>query len=228
MKTVFYFLSIKELEERRSHILRLCERLRQLGHECEIIDAFFWKTCDVMAEMTALGLTWGDFNPYAAKFSQAQLGCFLSHHKAWRLISQSERSDCLHVIVEDDMDITPLFETKWNDMSDHKEVHHADAVVWWKHPHQAHLQEKHRIDESFSAFYEQWGLCAYSITPTFAKTLVEKVQTVGGPVDTFVISKIFPDYTVRIAVPELFRNLGDLGTGRNQHQVFGSSIWFYP
>ena len=50
MKWKFYILSVKDCD-RRNHCISLQQKLLEKGYQAEIIDAYYWKTHDVVQIM---------------------------------------------------------------------------------------------------------------------------------------------------------------------------------
>lgn len=219
-KLCLYMVSIPEVEERRSNVLNLQKRLEK-KFECFIVDAFLWRNHDVFKILQDEKIELEQSSPT----SLSQIGCFLSHRKVWQQIASSTNKDAIHIIIEDDMTVIDDFEQKVSDFID--QINRPiDAVIMWKHPHQEQEQLKQEIyDGCMSSFYFQWGLCSYMITQEFASILVSSIQKLTAPIDLQLAHCIFPYYRVFIAIPQFFINLGDLGTGFNQHKKFSSCIW---
>ena len=172
MNFIAYILSI-ENSERREHVENLANKLLEKGFKkVEIIDAIYWKEHDVLNILRNLNIKLINSN-----ISRSQIACFLTHRKAWETIITKESND-IHIILEDDMDINSEFSIeKLEDVYGSIERKDYDSIFLYKHPEQISV-----TNESYNNYllkhYFQWGLCAYSISPEFAKELYEFIKNI--------------------------------------------------
>jgi GR25 family glycosyltransferase involved in LPS biosynthesis len=225
MKYYVYILSIKH-SERREHVENLSKKLINKGfEEVEIIDAFYWKECDVLSILNELKIELRTYN-----ISQAQVACFLTHRKAWDIIS-SKNTEGIHIILEDDMDIPEDFS-----MNDIENVYNSiykenyDSIFLYKHPEQASKPSNLVCyNEYLLKHYFQWGFCAYSIQPNLAKELIEFVKHIDCPVDNQIQTQLIEKYKkdrVFYTVKDFFCNLGFVaGNTYYGEYKFKSNIW---
>ena len=172
-----FIISIKESSIRRPHVIALKNKLIAKGIRTEIIDAFYWKTCDVIKTLSMYGLTYTAENNHV---SCSAVGCFLSHYIIWKRIAVSDPT-YRYIILEDDMDIESDFS-----LSDLTRAlpSEYDIVYLWKHPAQADQQSSHQVPgKDYCTHYFQWGTTAYMITPSAAQYCLDTIKTQDDPVD---------------------------------------------
>jgi GR25 family glycosyltransferase involved in LPS biosynthesis len=222
MNFIAYILSI-ENSERREHVENLANKLLEKGFKkVEIIDAIYWKEHDVLNILRNLNIKLINSN-----ISRSQIACFLTHRKAWETIITKESND-IHIILEDDMDINSEFSIeKLEDVYGSIERKDYDSIFLYKHPEQISV-----TNESYNNYllkhYFQWGLCAYSISPEFAKELYEFIKNIENPIDNQLQYQLFETKRNRIfyTTEDYFQNLGFLA-GYKYSGVcrFKSHIW---
>ena len=222
-----YILSIKN-SDRREHVEKLSIKLLNLGFESvEIIDAIYWKEVDVISILNDLNIELTNYG-----ISQSQLACFLTHRKCWEIISSKEKNpNIIHIILEDDMDLSENFSIEYIEKvySSLKENEH-DSIFLYKHPEQQ-LNTSNKIlhNDFLYKHYFQWGFCAYSITPEFAKELCKFTNRISNPIDNYLQKELFEKYKkdrIFYTVKDYFINLGFLGSyGKYGEFRFKSYIW---
>ena len=231
-----YILSIKD-SERRSHVENLQTQLENKGIETEIIEAFYWKTTDILGEMFSKQIIYDSPN---LLLSQSQIGCFLSHRAAWERIAETSileetigyRKKTLSIILEDDMDLIDpdnfdidyLLEDIEKIENQEENTQKIDAIIMWKHPNQFSNTEVKYKTENLLEFYYQWGLCAYCIKKETAEELL-KIKRFYTPIDEIVFQDIFPNMNVYLTSKEHFVNLGGLSSEETIGKKFKSLIW---
>ena len=158
MNFIAYILSIKN-SDRREHVENLARNLLEKGFKSvEIIDAIYWKECNVLELLQNLNIEYRA----SGGLSQAQIACFLTHRKAWEIISKKEQDpNTIHIILEDDMDLSCNFciedlEKVYLSLDEEK----YDSIFLYKHPEQE--SNAHNVVNSHNDFlckhYFQWGL----------------------------------------------------------------------
>ena len=193
-----FIISVRESLIRRPHAVALKEKLIRKGVQTDILDAFYWKTCDVMKALADYGLTYTAPNN---NVSLSAVGCFLSHYKLWKRIAAADPTERF-IVLEDDMDIGPEF-----DLTELTETlpSQYDIVYLWKRPEQAAQQPSHIVaGEAYSTYYTQWGTNAYMITPSAAKYCLDTIKTLDLPVDYLLIKYIFNNIKSFIMVKDYF------------------------
>ena len=211
MKWKFYIISVKDCD-RREHCISL---QKKLGHNSEIIDAYYWKTHDVVGMMQDLGID------FSSGLSRSQIGCFLSHREAWKKIALSDEQE-YSIIIEDDMDTNNNYDLSHLE-KDFTETD-FDCISMWKHPE--------RIPSSFEKYtenlihaYKQWGTCVYCIRPKICQELLN-IKYFPNPLDDFLYGNIYPNKKVYFTKDEMFVNLGILGGYEwKDNFKFKSLIW---
>ena len=78
------------------------------------------------------------------------------------------------------------------------------------------------VKEGLLHFYNQWGTCAYAVTPQCAKELLE-IKEIDVPIDLLLYRDFYPNKKVYITEKSPFVNLGYLGT--NTQSIYKS--WIY-
>jgi GR25 family glycosyltransferase involved in LPS biosynthesis len=200
-KWKIYIISVKESEERREHVNRLVDKATQYGFEVEIIDAFYWKTTNVLEKMEEYGI---QFNRNV-NLTQSQIACFLSHRLTWSKIYSSD-NDEIAIILEDDMDLTnfELFCLTEKDMMNIKEY---DSIIMYKYPEQT-PKSLDVIGNNLIPFYFQWGLCAYTVSKNLCERLME-ISYIDDAIDNYL--NVFPEYNIYFTAVDPFTNYGYLG-----------------
>jgi GR25 family glycosyltransferase involved in LPS biosynthesis len=180
-----FILSVKENASRREHVDRLKTQLQAMGAKVEIVDAFYWKTTDVMKILTEYGLTYTAENNYV---SLSQVGCFLSHYFTWKSIALLDKTQH-YIVLEDDMDLAE--DVRFADLTSSLPKEY-DMVYLWKHPEQIKSYEAHKVEgQAYSTFYSQWGTTAYMITPSTAQHLLKHFKTQDAPIDNMLIRDVW-------------------------------------
>jgi GR25 family glycosyltransferase involved in LPS biosynthesis len=225
MNFIAYILSIKN-SNRREHVEELSKKILELGFKkVEIIDAIYWKECDVLNILNELNIELKNYN----NISLSQIACFLTHRKSWDLIACKENNlNDIHIILEDDMDISSDFSIEeLKKVYDSIHLKDYDSIFLYKHPEQVyHSSNLVHYNEYLLKHYFQWGLCAYSIHPIFAKELCIFNNYLNGALDNQLQNDIFEKKKHRIfyTVKDYFTNLGYLG-GNHKEYRFESNIW---
>lgn len=218
-----YILSIPGID-RRANVENLKVLLESYGIFTEILDGFYYKQTDVIQELYNKGIT---YDSPDKTLSLSQIGCFLSHRKAWEYISREVDPNVLSIIIEDD--ITVLDPNNFSIDYLFEDINKQDifhGIVLWKHPDQIKETPKYKT-QNLLEFYYQWGLCVYGITPHFANILLNNINRLYAPVDQILFGDIFPKYSygIFIAEREHFLNLGKLSSYDMRNNLFKSLIW---
>lgn len=193
-----FIISVKESQIRRPHVVAFKEKLKTKGVQTDILDAFYWKTCDVKKALADYGLTYTAPNNCV---SLSAIGCFLSHYKLWKRISEANPEE-RYIILEDDMDIGANFNLE--DIT-HKAPSQFDVVYLWKRPEQAAQQPSHIVPgKEYSTYYTQWGTNAYMISPSAAKYCLDTIKTLDMPVDHLLQQYIFKNIRCFIMIEDYF------------------------
>jgi glycosyl transferase family 25 len=215
-----YIISVANALERRAHVYAVKTVLEARGFIVHIVDGYYYKNVDVMNVLQSEGIAYTAPN-YSVSLSQ--IGCFLSHRAAWKLIAAGD-SNAKHFVLEDDM--SPLDTcTPENLGAVLESVPSYDMIHLWKHPAQAHERHKHTVNAFVSHMYSSWGACAYTLTPSAAKTMVEGIHEINVPVDNMFIRDWYPKFNAYMSLEDYFVNMGSLGTGHNDNDIYKSLIW---
>lgn len=218
-----YILSIPDTD-RRTNAENLQVLLESRGIPTQVLDGFYYKQRDVVADLYTKGLT---YDCPDKSLSLSQIGCFLSHRQAWERIMVESDPEVLSIIIEDDM--TLLDPTGFSidylleDINQQSVFH---GLVLWKHPAQFQENPTH-VSPNLLRFYYQWGLCVYGITRELARELVDTVKSLDIPVDQILFGRVFPKISngIFMASREHFLNLGRLSSYDTNHTQYKSLIW---
>jgi GR25 family glycosyltransferase involved in LPS biosynthesis len=221
MKFIIYILSIKNCE-RRVHVEQLTNKLLEKGFFVEIVDAIYWKECDVLHILKEMKIELGNSN-----ISQSQIACFLTHRKAWEIITGKD-SDDIHIIIEDDVDISDdCCVNTLEKVYESIEQKDYDSIFLYKHPEQVNPNNE-TYNDYLLKYYFQWGFVAYSISTEFAKELYDSIRYIDLPVDDQIHNRIFQKKKERIffTIKDYFKNIGFLGGYKCYGDyIFKSTIW---
>jgi GR25 family glycosyltransferase involved in LPS biosynthesis len=203
MNYIFYIITALESNERKANVDDLKEKLEKQGHRVEIIPAFYYKSCNVYEILSQYGLTSNGptWTPGIKYVTRGELGCFLSHYKAWKQIADANQDD-VHIILEDDMNIHPEYS-----LYDFNHAPEYDSIVLYRHPAQKNTPVTY-AREGLLHFYHQWGTNAYALTPTFAKELVTSTTHIDEAVDIVLHGRVFPNKHVYVVENGYFRDIG--------------------
>jgi len=212
-----YILSVKQNTERREHVERAAHRMIFYGFHVIIVDAYYWKTVNVVEQMLHKNITFSNV-------SQSQIGCFLSHRLAWSFIV--EKNDNRSIILEDDMDLENIerffeMEKSLNENAS-SPTSAYDGVIMWKHPDKIPSTVVH-VGEHFIEYYKQWGLCAYYVSPHLCKQML-LINHLDQPIDDYLYEHVFPLYKIVFTKHNLFVNLGYVGGYTSRMYQFSSLI----
>ena len=208
----FYIITLFESNERVENVKKVEATLKERGYHVEIIPAYYYKTVDIFTIMNREGIQYTNKD---LSLSLTQLGCFLSHREAWKRIQkriQKSSSSDVHIILEDDMNID-------GELCDVNIEY--DAIIMWRHPSQMNTPVTY-VKEGLLHFYNQWGMCAYALTPTCAGELLE-IKEIDTPVDLLLYRDFYPNKRVYVTETSPFINLGFLGTNTD----FTYKSWIY-
>ena len=208
-----YIISVKECEERRTFVNLQKEKLESYGFCVEIIDAIYWQTTNVMDAMNQLEIAF----PY--HLSQSQIACFLSHRMIWQKIVASKEE--FAIVLEDDMDLfsIDLFIQVEDELST---VDSYDGVIMWKHPEKLR-SDTEKISPNLLKAYEQWGTCAYHLSPVICAELL-LITNLTKPIDNYLYNDIFPKYNIFMTDRDPFINIGLLENQSTYGYTFKSLI----
>jgi len=170
-----YIISVKDCEERRTFVNLQKQKLESYGFFVEIIDAIYWQTTNVVQKIYDLGIDFADH------LSQTQIACFLSHRFVWQKIVDGQEE--YTIILEDDMDLTDFdhFLQVERELSILESNH---GLIFWKHPEKVRLDTE-KISENLIKAYEQWGTCAYHLSPTICAELL-RISNLTKPIDNYL------------------------------------------
>lgn len=118
------------------------------------------------------------------ELSRGQLGCFLSHRKAWQHIVDHELE--FGFILEDDCEITPNKETL---MILKLAVHEARDIAWdvlFAGRNPALCKVRKKLRPHVVQVGKTWGLFAYVVTLKSARELLAASVVIDDAVDCFV------------------------------------------
>ena len=195
-----YIITLLESSERVENVKKLETKLKARGYHVEIIPAYYYKSVNIYDIMHRENIVNTDTNK---SLVLTQLGCFLSHREAWKKI-QSHSENAVHIIIEDDMNLDDQVE-----LYDFNKIPEHDAVILWRHPSQLNTPNTY-VQEGLLHQYFQWGMCAYAITPSFAKELLE-IKQIDIPIDVLLYRDVYPHKKVFVTERSPFINLGYLG-----------------
>lgn len=195
-----YIITLLESSERVENVKKLETKLKARGYHVEIIPAYYYKSVNIYDIMHRENIVNTDTNK---SLVLTQLGCFLSHREAWKKI-QSHSENAVHIIIEDDMNLDDQVE-----LYDFNKIPEHDAVILWRHPSQLNTPNTH-VQDGLLHQYFQWGMCAYAITPSFAKELLE-IKQIDIPIDVLLYRDVYPHKKVFVTERSPFINLGYLG-----------------
>jgi len=209
-----FIISLVEDVPRREHVLRVVKKLQEKNVQCTIVDAYYWKSHNVLKMLEDKGIQRG------GSLSLSQIACFLSHHHVWTLMTCPETK---YIVIEDDIDISDDFDLDDIDKAVNSLDSPYDALILYKHPEQEHNQDP--ISPYFSKFYYTWGTNAYLFTCKFAQKLLE-IKYLDLPVDELLLSKYYNVDNTYVMIKQYFINHGFTG-GYKIHgsYLFKSNIW---
>jgi len=122
-------------------------------------------------------------------------GYAATHKDAWALIASASVTDT-HIILEDDVSFSGDFI-----LPSALDSVPYDAIILWRHPSQ-HNTPVTPVQGAPGLFhsYFQFGICAYAITPAFAKVLqaIEAIE----PFDSYLYTNVFSDPAYRVYITE--------------------------
>jgi len=193
-----YIVSVKECRERRRFVEHQKKKLEYYGFHVEIIDAIYWQTTNVMDRMNQLEID------FLYHISQTQIACFLSHRMIWQKIVDCQ--DEYAIVLEDDIDLADfdLFLQSEKELSTLDSFH---GLIFWKHPEKLRLDTE-KISKNLIKAYEQWGTCAYHLSPKICAELLE-ISHLTKPIDNYLYNDIFPVYnTIFMTERDPFINIG--------------------
>ena len=193
-----YIITLLESSERVENVKKLETKLKARGYHVEIIPAYYYKSVNIYDIMHRENIV--NTN---GSLALTQLGCFLSHREVWKRIQSHSEND-VHIIIEDDMNLDDQVE-----LYDFNKIPEHDAVILWRHPSQLNTPVTH-VQEGLLHQYFQWGMCAYAITPSFAKEILD-IKQIDVPIDLLLYRDVYPHKKVFVTEHSPFINLGYLG-----------------
>lgn len=224
-KWKIYIISVKECQERRNYVEKLVERLNNFGLNTEIIDAYYWKSINVVDQLNKLQIAFQS----DGTLSQSQLACFLSHMLVWEKIQKEYENgnDEIPIILEDDMDLHDfeLFLNIEKDLYEIDYVNKYDGLILWKHPDKI-TNDTIQISNNLINCYQQWGTCAYSINKNLCNKMMQ-INNINMPLDNYLYGNIYNNYNLLMTINDPFINLGFIaGYGNtNTGYKFNSLIY---
>ena len=195
-----YIITLLESSERVENVKKLETKLKARGYHVEIIPAYYYKSVNIYDIMHRENIVNTDTN---GSLALTQLGCFLSHREVWKRIQSHSEND-VHIIIEDDMNLDDQVE-----LYDFNKIPEHDAVILWRHPSQLNTPVTH-VQDGLLHQYFQWGMCAYAITPSFAKEILD-IKQIDVPIDLLLYRDVYPHKKVFVTEHSPFINLGYLG-----------------
>lgn len=195
-----YIITLLESSERVENVKKLEIKLKERGYHVEIIPAYYYKSVNIYDIMHRENIVNTDTSN---SLVLTQLGCFLSHREAWKRIQSHSEND-VHIVIEDDMNLDDNVE-----LYDFNKIPEHDAVILWRHPSQLNTPNTY-VQEGLLHQYFQWGMCAYAITPSFAKELLD-IKQIDIPIDVLLYRDVYPHKKVFVTEHSPFINLGYLG-----------------
>lgn len=200
-------ISINEIEERRAHVLNLIEKFKKLNINAEIIDAYYWRVHNIEESLKENNIDTSIDYKNSNKI-KGQICCFLSHMKAWKYITNSSE-DINYIILEDDMDIPNNF--NFNYLTNiFKYLPNYDFVSFWRHPSFVKNQTNCIYNQFFSRYYNNYGICAYTITKKFATEII-KIDKYYTAVDDMLNNNYLQYRNTFITLKNFFNNEGGAG-----------------
>ena len=193
-----YIITLLESSERVENVKKLETKLKARGYHVEIIPAYYYKSVNIYDIMHRENIV--NTN---GSLALTQLGCFLSHREVWKRIQSHSEND-VHIIIEDDMNLDDQVE-----LYDFNKIPEHDAVILWRHPSQLNTPVTH-VQDGLLHQYFQWGMCAYAITPSFAKEILD-IKQIDVPIDLLLYRDVYPHKKVFVTEHSPFINLGYLG-----------------
>lgn len=193
-----YIISVKECEERRRFVENQKQKLESYGFSVEIIDAIYWQTINVVQKIHQLGIE------ISYNLSQSQIACFLSQRIVWQKIVDNKEE--FSIILEDDIDLSnfDLFLQIEKELS---AIDSYNGLILWKHPEKVRCDTE-KISENLIKAYEQWGTCAYHLSPKLCAELLS-INNLTKPIDNYLYNDIFPKYdNIFMTEPDPFINIG--------------------
>lgn len=209
-----YIISVKECGERRQFVENQKRKLELYGFSVEIIDAIYWQTINVVEKIYDLGID------FAHHLSQTQIACFLSHRMIWKKIV--EHKEEYVIVLEDDIDLAD-FEHFLQVEKELSELESYDGVIFWKHPEKVRMNTK-KITKNLIKAYEQWGTCAYHLSPKICAELLS-ISNLTKPIDNYLYNDIFPKYNnIFMTERDPFINIGFIENNHIYGYTFTSLI----
>jgi GR25 family glycosyltransferase involved in LPS biosynthesis len=193
-----YIITLLESSERVENVKKLETKLKARGYHVEIVPAYYYKSVNIVDIMHRENIV--NTN---GSLALTQLGCFLSHREVWKRIQSHSEND-VHIIIEDDMNLDDQVE-----LYDFNKIPEYDAVILWRHPSQLNTPVTH-VQDGLLHQYFQWGMCAYAITPSFAKEILD-IKQIDVPIDLLLYRDVYPHKKVFVTEYSPFINLGYLG-----------------
>ena len=193
-----YIITLLESSERVENVKKLETKLKARGYHVEIVPAYYYKSVNIYDIMHRENIV--NTN---GSLALTQLGCFLSHREVWKRIQSHSEND-VHIVIEDDMNLDDQVE-----LYDFNKIPEYDAVILWRHPSQLNTPVTH-VQEGLLHQYFQWGMCAYAITPSFAKEILD-IKQIDVPIDLLLYRDVYPHKKVFVTEYSPFINLGYLG-----------------
>lgn len=123
----FYIISLFEAKDRYQNVEDVCKKLKDMGHNPYIIQAYHYKSVDILSKLYNEGI---QYTSKDLSLSLSQLGCFLSHRDAWKKIMMANENE-VHIILEDDVNIDESIS-----LYDFNKIPEYDSVILWRHPEQ--------------------------------------------------------------------------------------------
>ncbi len=167
---------------RPERLKRCMERLGSLAQYATVVDSVNGEQLDLQA-MEDSGQV-RQINQWN-RMNRGQVGCFLSHRRAWQQIVDSDHEHGF--IIEDDCDLRPsraqleLIQTALTEAADIA----WDVFYIARNP--ALCVTRKRVRTHVVQVGKTWGLFAYVLTKKAARELLEQSKTINGhPADIFV------------------------------------------
>ena len=216
-------ISISQIKERRTNVLNLIEKFKKLNINAEIIEAYYWKVHNIEESLKENNIN-TTINYNSSNKIKGQICCFLSHMKAWKHIANAS-PDINYIILEDDMDIPEDFNFEYL-TNIFKYIPNYDFVSFWRHPAYIIYQSRCIYNQFVSKFYNNYGICSYTITKTFANEII-KINKYYTAVDDVLNNDYLRNRKTFITLKDYFINEGGIGAFRQaKKSKFLSSIQY--
>jgi glycosyl transferase family 25 len=167
---------------RPDRLARCIERLGSLRTYATIIEGVNGETIDIKQMEESGDLEYlNEWN----KLTRGQIGCFLSHRRAWKKIAEGHSE--YGFIIEDDCDLRPAKQTLDVIQSGLLEAKDMKWDILYIARNPALCKIRKRLRPHVVQVGKTWGLFAYVVSKKAAKELLNESEKIrGNAVDIFV------------------------------------------